>query len=51
VLELGTISQDSPFNVTEVALLKFVPVIVMVVTAFGQALIGVNEVIAGPGAE
>ena len=40
----------SPFKVTEVAEAKLVPVIVMVVAALGQALAGVNEVIAGPGA-
>ena len=43
------IVQASPFKVTAVAEPKFVPVIVIVVAAFGHALAGVNEVIAGPG--
>ena len=45
-----TIVQASPFNVTEVASLKFVPVIVIVIAAFEQAVLGVNDVITGPGA-
>ena len=40
----------SPFKVTEVAEPKFVPVMVIVVAAFGHAFEGVKEVITGPGA-
>jgi hypothetical protein len=50
VAVLLVIVQASPFKVTEVAEPKLVPVIVMVVTALGHALVGVNEVITGPGA-
>ena len=50
VLVLVFIVQASPFRVTEVAEARFVPVMVMVVAAFGQALVGVKEVMVGPGA-
>ena len=48
VAVLFVIVQASPFKVTDEADPKFVPVIVKVVAAFGQALVGVNEVITGP---
>ena len=50
VAELAVIVHASPFKVTPVADSKFVPVMVIVVAAFGQALEGVNDVITGPGA-
>jgi hypothetical protein len=47
---LLVIVQASPFKVTEVAEVKFVPEIVIVAIVFEQVLEGVKEVIAGPGA-
>ena len=50
VAVLFVIVHDSPFKVTAVADPRFVPVIVIVVAAFGHALVGVKEVMVGPAA-